>query len=90
MFDCQLCKDGTAIKDGACSRCGASPVVGLGDLFAAIFRAIGITEKRVSRVIGKPCGCKGRREKLNSLFGVKRQESLNRFGDRVMAAFKKQ
>jgi len=72
MFDCPLCKDGTAIKVGVCSRCGASPVLGLGDLFAMVLQSIGITEKRVSAVIGKPCGCKKRREKLNSLFGVKR------------------
>jgi hypothetical protein len=29
--------------------------------------AIGITEERVSAVIGRPCGCSERAEKLNEL-----------------------
>ena len=28
---------------------------------------VGVTEERVSSWLGKPCGCKARREKLNKL-----------------------
>lgn len=44
---------------------------GLGDMVKASLSAVGITEERVSRVIGKPCGC------------AKRAEALNRLGRRV-------
>lgn len=40
---------------------------GLGDMVAAGLRSVGITPERVSALIGKPCGCKGRQEKLNEL-----------------------
>jgi hypothetical protein len=29
--------------------------------------AVGITEERVSKAIGRPCGCSKRAEKLNSI-----------------------
>lgn len=46
----------------------APPAVpGLGDMVAAGLRAVGITPERVSKVLGRPCGCKGRQEKLNEL-----------------------
>ena len=47
--------------------------LGLGDIVKAGLSAIGITEQRVSRAIGKPCGCGKRAEKLNELgrkFGI--------------------
>lgn len=40
---------------------------GLGDMVAAGLSAVGITEERVSRVLGKPCGCKKRTAALNEL-----------------------
>ena len=40
---------------------------GLGDMVKAGLSAIGITEERVSKAIGRPCGCSGRAEKLNEL-----------------------
>jgi len=44
---------------------------GLGDMVKASLSAVGITEERVSRVIGQPCGC------------AKRAEALNRLGRRI-------
>ena len=46
---------------------------GLGDIVKAGLSAIGITEQRVSKALGKPCGCGKRAEKLNELgrkFGI--------------------
>jgi hypothetical protein len=40
---------------------------GLGDMVKAGLSAIGITEERVSRAIGRPCGCSKRAEALNAL-----------------------
>lgn len=40
---------------------------GLGDLVAAALSAVGITKERVSKAIGRPCGCGKRQEKLNEL-----------------------
>lgn len=50
----------------ACPACtGASP--GLGDMLKAGLSAVGITEERVSKAIGRPCGCSKRAAKLNEL-----------------------
>lgn len=46
---------------------------GLGDIVAAGFAAVGITKERVSKAIGRPCGCAKRQERLNKLgrkFGI--------------------
>ena len=46
---------------------------GLGDMVKAGLSAVGITEERVSKALGKPCGCGARAEKLNELgrkFGI--------------------
>jgi len=40
---------------------------GLGDMVKAGLSAIGITEERVSKAIGRPCGCSKRAEALNEL-----------------------
>ena len=40
---------------------------GLGDMVAAGLSAIGITKERVSKAIGKPCGCAKRQQRLNEL-----------------------
>lgn len=44
---------------------------GLGDMVSSVLSAIGITKERVSKAIGKPCGC------------AKRQEALNKLGRRL-------
>jgi hypothetical protein len=46
---------------------------GLGDMVADGLAAIGITKERVSKALGKPCGCSKRQQKLNELgrqFGI--------------------
>jgi len=46
---------------------------GLGDLVKTALSAVGITEERVSRAIGRPCGCSKRAEHLNEIgrkFGI--------------------
>lgn len=48
-------------------RPGYTPPMGLGDMVKAGLSAFGITEERVSKAIGKPCGCGKRAEKLNEL-----------------------
>lgn len=40
---------------------------GLGDMVSAGLAAVGITPERVSKAIGRPCGCKERAAKLNAL-----------------------
>lgn len=48
-------------------RPGYTPPMGLGDMVKAGLSAFGITEERVSKAIGKPCGCSERAKKLNEL-----------------------
>ena len=50
---------------------------GLGDRVADGLAAVGITKERVSKLVGKDCGCK------------KRQEALNRLGQRAAEAVRK-
>lgn len=40
---------------------------GLGDMVSGVLASVGVTEESVGRWLGKPCGCKERREKLNRL-----------------------
>jgi hypothetical protein len=40
---------------------------GLGDMVKSALSAVGITEERVTKAIGKPCGCGQRAAKLNEL-----------------------
>lgn len=40
---------------------------GLGDILAGGLSAIGITEERVSKLVGGDCGCSKRKEFLNTL-----------------------
>lgn len=61
-----------ATRDGD-RYCWNAPTPGLGDRVASALAAVGITEARVSRLFGRPCGCKGRRAALNRLgrrFGI--------------------
>ena len=37
----------------------------LGDMAEKALTAVGVTSERVERWLGRPCGCKGRKEKLN-------------------------
>ena len=50
---------------------------GLGDRVADGLAAVGITKERVSKLVGKDCGCQ------------KRQEALNRLGQRAAEAVRK-
>ena len=60
-----------------CTRCGVHvtrPMVirdcagrRLGDIFAAVLSAIGITKERVEAVVGGPCGCDQRAAALNDI-----------------------
>ena len=46
---------------------------GLGDRVASALAAVGITKERVSKALGKPCGCAKRQAKLNDIgrrFGI--------------------
>lgn len=54
-------------------RASKQKPLGLGGMIKAGLSAIGITEERVSKAIGKPCGCGTRAEKLDKLgrkFGI--------------------
>jgi hypothetical protein len=50
--------------------------MGLGDAVAAGLKAVGITPERVSRLTGRPCGCKQRQQALNAA-GAWIQEKLS-------------
>lgn len=56
---------------------GTDEVANFGDHVATILAAVGITKERVSKLVGKDCGCK------------KRQEALNRLGQRAAEAVRK-
>ena len=45
----------------------AYPRPGIGDAVAAGLAAVGITPERVSKAIGKPCGCAKRKKALNQV-----------------------
>jgi hypothetical protein len=49
----------------------------LGDSIEAALSAVGITEQRVSSMIGRPCGCRKRRRVLNEV-GYAAQRSVRR------------
>ena len=40
---------------------------GLGDAIESALKTVGVTEERVSKWLGRPCGCRARRQKLNRL-----------------------
>ena len=72
MSDCDF-------TTGACPACGFRGRSGLrrncpvggkpgwGDLVASALSAVGITKKRVEKIVGKPCGCGKRQEWLNGV-----------------------
>lgn len=43
------------------------PKMGLGDYVEKVLSSVGITEQRVTKLLGKPCGCGKRKQKLNKL-----------------------
>lgn len=45
----------------------AAPSRGLGDMVSDALALVGVTEERVTKWLGRPCGCGGRRRKLNKL-----------------------
>lgn len=45
----------------------AYPRPGLGDAVAAGLNAVGITKARVTRLLGKPCKCLERQQRLNEM-----------------------
>ena len=49
----------------------------LGDRLAGVLAAVGITKERVSKAIGRDCGC------------AKRQAALNKLGQQTAAALKR-
>jgi hypothetical protein len=42
-------------------------VLRLGDNVTAALKVVGITDKKVTKWLGRPCGCPERRERLNRL-----------------------
>jgi hypothetical protein len=50
-----------------CDITAARKKAGLGDRVSQVLSLVGITEQRVSRLLGRPCGCGKRREALNRL-----------------------
>lgn len=58
----------------------------LGDRVKDALSTVGITEERVTRWIGRPCGCGARREKLNELHRWVRMKLRGVFGSNEKAA----
>lgn len=44
-----------------------TPRPGLGDRIEQALTLVGITTERVERLMGRPCGCRERKERLNRL-----------------------
>jgi hypothetical protein len=65
--NCSLypCRRSQASDSAVLLRCGLPKSAGLGDIVAAGLSSVGITPERVSRLTGKPCGCKRRQQALN-------------------------
>lgn len=67
---CIVSEDGDAIVVDETHAAYPRAKAGLGDMVKAGLSSIGITEERVSRAIGKPCGC-GKRAAAMNAFGAK-------------------
>jgi hypothetical protein len=65
--DCIASQDGDQITVDETHPAYPRAKPGLGDMVAAGLAAVGITKERVSKAIGKPCGCAKRQERLNEL-----------------------
>jgi len=64
---CIVSEDGDSITVDETHPAYPRAKPGLGDMVKAGLSAIGITEERVSKAIGRPCGCSKRAEALNAL-----------------------
>ena len=64
---CIVSEDGDTITVDETHPAYPQAKPGLGDMVASGLSAIGITEERVSKAIGRPCGCGKRAEALNEL-----------------------
>lgn len=64
---CIVSQDGDSITVDETHPAYPRAAPGLGDMVKATLSAVGITEERVSRAIGKPCGCGQRAATLNEL-----------------------
>ena len=64
---CIVSEDGDAITVDETHPAYPHAKPGLGDIVKAGLSAIGITEQRVSKALGRPCGCSKRAETLNAL-----------------------
>jgi hypothetical protein len=62
--------DGWIVVDEAHPAYPSRAKPGLGDMLKAGLSAVGITEERISRLVGRPCGCGQRAAKINE-FGAK-------------------
>ena len=68
LAECILSEDGDQITiDETSPAYPRRPKKGLGDMVAAGLSAVGITEERVSKLVGGDCGCSKRKEFLNQL-----------------------
>lgn len=62
---CIVAQDGDTITVDETHEAYPRAKPGLGDMVAAGLSAIGITKERVSKAIGKPCGCGARQQAMN-------------------------
>ena len=62
---CIVSQDGDQLVVDVASP--AYPKPGLGDRVEGALKSVGITQERVSRLIGRPCGCEGRKKLLNNV-----------------------
>ena len=67
VLPCIVSEDGDSITVDETHPAYPRAKPGLGDMVKAGLSAIGITEERVSKAIGRPCGCSKRAEALNAL-----------------------
>jgi hypothetical protein len=79
-WQCQQCQTIAYVRHNGLPRMGCAcdlryhdsqrarlPAIGLGDRVSQALSLVGITEQRVSKLLGRPCGCSKRREALNRL-----------------------
>ena len=77
VADCIVSRDGDTVTVDENHPDYPHAHKGLGDYVSDGLAAVGITKERVSKLVGKDCGCK------------KRQEALNRLGQQAVAAVRK-
>jgi hypothetical protein len=73
VLPCIVSQDGNQITVDETHPAYPRERIGLGGMVKAGLSAVGITEQRVSKLIGRPCGCGKRAAKLDQLgrkFGI--------------------